>query len=168
MAQAALDALGGDDAAAAELCASGPGAGSAPRCADDRRMERLDQGEVDARVRRESARLGRGPLRDALEARDTRAALRALRREPPMLARDLIVAIVSGGQRGEADRERIRAWVETEFPHQSGGGFDAGTVRWLAAAIDHPALLAEAREIARRRCEHERREAREPALCALR
>ncbi len=77
------------------------------------------------------------------------------------------MALVRRGQRRDDDRARLRAFVETEFPHELLRGYDAGTVRWIAGAIDHPALLAESREVAARQCEAQRQGATHPALRAL-
>lgn len=137
------------------------------RCAADARMASLDEGAGAWHSAEALREVGRERMRETVEGADTRRALQFLRREPPYLAVDLLVAVVRRGQRNEADRARLRAFVETEFPHELLRGYDAGTLRWIAGAIDHPTLLAESREVAARQCAAQRRAATHPALRAL-
>ncbi len=166
-----LAVRGGAEAmlAGAPGCASMLRAPSSRRaqCDADVRMASLDDGAGSGYSRESLREVGRERLRATLESADTRPALQLLRGEPPHLAVDLLVALVRRGQRTESDRARLRAWVETEFPHELLRGYDAGTVRWIAGAIDHPALLEESREVAARQCAAQRRAASHPALRAL-
>ncbi|MFO0624542.1 MAG: hypothetical protein U0325_02920 [Polyangiales bacterium] len=136
-------------------------------CEADARMANLDDGAGAWRSDDALREVGRERLRTNLEGADTRAALQHLRAEEPHLAVDLLVTLVRRGQRSEADRSRLRAFIETEFPQSLPQGYDAGTLRWIAGAIDHPALLAEARDVAARQCAQQRRAATHPALRAL-
>lgn len=156
--------LAGAPGCAARLRGRSPGQ---VRCAADARMASLDDGAGAWRSDEALREVGRERMRETVEGADTRRALQFLRREPPHLAVDLLVALLRRGQRNEGDRARLRAFVETEFPHELLRGYDAGTLRWIAGAIDHPALLAESREVAARQCAAQRRSATHPALRAL-
>ena len=166
-----LNVRGGEEAmlAGAPGCAARlrEGFSRRSRCEADARMASLDDGAGAWRSDEALREVGRERFRTTLEGADIRAALQLLRAEPPHLAVDLLVALVRRGQRLDADRARLRAFVETEFPHELLRGYDAGTVRWIAGAIDHPALLAESREVAARQCEAQRQGATHPALRAL-
>jgi hypothetical protein len=166
-----LNLRGGEEAmlAGAPGCAAQLRDGYArrSRCEADARMASLDDGAGAWRSNDALREVGRERFRATLEGADIRAALQLLRAEPPHLAVDLLVALVRRGQRSDADRARLRAFVETEFPHELLRGYDAGTVRWIAGAIDHPALLAESREVAARQCAAQRQGATHPALRAL-
>jgi hypothetical protein len=137
------------------------------RCEDERTLEALDARDEGFIADRVVGAVGREALRDALTRHDSRAALRALRREEPRVARRLAADVVRRGVRTEEDRVRVRAWAETEFPHDAGVRYDAGTVRWIAGAIDDDALLAEARAIGVRQCAADGIEATDPALRTL-
>lgn len=137
------------------------------RCEADVRMANLDDGAGAWQSGEALREVGRERLRATLEGADIRPALQLLRAEPPPLAAALLVALVRRGQRADGDRARLRAFVETEFPHELLRGYDAGTVRWIAGAIDHPALVEESREVAARQCAAQRRAATHPALRAL-
>ncbi|MEZ4394877.1 MAG: hypothetical protein R3A48_27690 [Polyangiales bacterium] len=143
-----------------------PSASSRP-CVDDSRMRDLDDGAGQGSTDRMLQAVGREGLREAYRQRDVRGVLRELRWLRPIRARDALVALVRLGPRDEEGRARVRAWVETEFPHDLDGRYDAGTLRWIAGAIDHPATLAEARSVMERQCAAERASAGEPALRAL-
>lgn len=135
------------------------------RCGAEERMTALDEGAGQGSTEQMLNTVGREALRDAFRRRDVAAALRALRHEPPRRAVDALVALIRGGLRGED--ARVRSWVETEFPHDLEGSYDAGALRWIAGAIDHRALLTESQAVMERQCAAERASAEEPALRAL-
>lgn len=137
------------------------------RCDADARMASLDAGAGAGNSSAALRAVGRERMREAVEGADIRHALQFLRREQRDRAVDLLVDLVRRGQRGEADRARLRAFVETEFPHELSRGYEAGTLRWIAGAIDLPALLTESRDVAARQCAAQRRALSHPALRAL-
>lgn len=157
-----------DGAAASPECPDRRDLSASSRpCWDESRMRDLDDGAGQGATDRMLQAVGRDGLREAYRLRDVRGVLRELRWLSPRQARDALVALVRLGQRDEEGRARVRAWVETEFPHDLDGRYDAGTLRWIAGAIDHPAMLAESQAVMRRQCAAERASAEEPALRAL-